>query len=63
MEKIFELKQQRAELVTKMRALMDKYADTEMGGEDAAAYAKMENDFDVLNRRIETEERQLELLE
>lgn len=60
MEKIFELKQQRAELVTKMRALMDKYADTEMGGEDAAAYAKMENDFDVLNRRIETEERQLE---
>lgn len=60
MEKIFELKQQRAELVTQMRAMMDKYADTEMQGDDRDAYARMEADFDALNRRIETEERQLE---
>lgn len=60
MEKIFELKQQRAELVTQMRAMMDKNADSEMGAEDQTAYARMETDFDALNRRIEMEERQLE---
>ena len=60
MEKIFELKQQRAELVTQMRAMMDKNADSEMGAEDQTAYARMETDFDALNRRIDMEERQLE---
>ena len=58
MEKLFELKQQRAEMVTKMRAMMDKFEGAEMGAEDQAAYARMETEFDTLNARIETEERQ-----
>ena len=58
MEKLFELKQQRAEMVTKMRAMMDKFEGAEMGAEDQAAYARMETEFDALNARIETEERQ-----
>ena len=58
MEKLFELKQQRAEMVTKMRAMMDKFDGAEMGAEDQAAYARMETEFDTLNARIETEERQ-----
>lgn len=60
MAKIFELKQTRAELTAQMRGLMDKYDGAEMTGEDKAALAKMETDFDALNTRITSEEKQLE---
>lgn len=60
MAKIFEMKQTRAELTAQMRALMDKYDGAEMAGEDKAALAKMETDFDAINARITGEEKQLE---
>lgn len=60
MAKIFEMKQTRAELTAQMRGLMDKYDGKEMDGEDKAALAKMETDFDALNQRIIGEEKQLE---
>lgn len=60
MAKIFELKQNRAELTTQIRAMMDKYDGAEMIAEDKAALAKMETDFDALNMRIASEERQAE---
>ena len=60
MAKIFELKQNRAELTAQMRGMIDKYDGAEMPGEDKAALAKMESDFDTLNARITGEEKQLE---
>lgn len=60
MAKIFEMLQNRAELTTQMRAMIDKYDGKEMPGEDKANLAKMESDFDQLNARITTEEKQLE---
>lgn len=60
MAKIFDLKQTRAELTAQMRALMDKYDGAEMAGEDKAALAKMETEFDAINARITDEEKQLE---
>lgn len=60
MAKIFDLKQTRAELTVQMRAMMDKYDGAEMTAEDKAALTKMETDFDALNTRITSEEKQLE---
>lgn len=59
MEKIFEMKQQRAKMVSDMREMMDRFADQEMGAENQATYDRMEKDFDALNAKIEREERQL----
>lgn len=60
MSKIYDMKQKRAELTAQMRAIMDKYDETEMPAEDKAALAKMETDFDAMDARIASEEKQLE---
>jgi HK97 family phage major capsid protein len=59
MAKIFEMKQNRAELTAQIRALMDKYDGAEMTAEDKGILAKMEGDFDALGARIDAEEKQL----
>lgn len=58
--KIFEMKQNRAELIASIRELMDKYDDIEMPVEDKEILSKLEADFDALNEKIIAEEKQLE---
>ena len=60
MSKIYEMKQERAQLTRQIRDLMNKYEGAEMAAEDKAMLDKMEADFDALNNRIATEEKQLE---
>lgn len=57
MNKIYEMKQDRAKLVAQMREIMDRNADVEMNADDKATYAKLEKDFDALNERIAAEEK------
>lgn len=57
MNKIYDLKQDRAKLVTQMREIMDRNTDIEMNVDDKATYEKLENDFDALNARIAAEEK------
>lgn len=57
MNKIYDLKQDRAKLVTQMREIMDRNVDVEMNADDKATYAKLEKDFDALNERIAAEEK------
>lgn len=57
MNKIYDLKQDRAKLVAQMREIMDRNADVEMNVDDKATYAKLEKDFDALNERIAAEEK------
>lgn len=57
MNKIFDLKQDRAKVVAQMREIMNKYGSEEMTAEDKTAYAKAESEFDALNTRIEAEEK------
>ena len=42
MNKIFDMKQDRAKLVAQMREIMDRNADVEMNADDKATYAKLE---------------------
>ncbi len=60
MKKVFEMKQERANLTASIREMIDKFEGKEMGAEDTAILKKMEADFDSLNNKILTEERQLE---
>lgn len=57
MNKIYDMKQDRARLVAQMREIMDRNADVEMNADDKATYAKLEKDFDALNERIAAEEK------
>lgn len=57
---IHELVQRRAELTENIRALMNRVGEEEMGAEDRTALTAMETDFDALNLRINTEQRQLD---
>ena len=57
MNKIYDMKQDRARLVAQMREIMDRNADVEMNVDDKATYAKLEKDFDALNERIAAEEK------
>lgn len=57
MNKIYDLKQDRAKLVAQMREIMDRNADVEMNADDKTTYAKLEKDFDALNERIAAEEK------
>lgn len=57
MNKIYDLKQDRAKLVAQMREIMDRNADVEMNVDDKATYAKLEKDFDAINERIAAEEK------
>lgn len=59
MAKIFEMKQNRAQLTAQIRQLMDKYDGAEMSAEDKGVLTKMESDFDALGARIDAEEKQL----
>jgi HK97 family phage major capsid protein len=60
MAKIFELQQARAGVTQNIRALMDKFADAEMTAEDKQELARMEAEFDGLNAKIATEQKQLD---
>ena len=60
MAKLFELTQNRAVLTADIRAMMDKHEGKEMGAEDKVILGKMETDFDAINARIQTEQKQLE---
>jgi hypothetical protein len=60
MAKLFDMLQTRATLTESIRALMDKYPDTEMSAEDKGAMAKMEADYDKLNAQVLAEQKQLE---
>lgn len=57
MNKIYDMKQDRAKLVTQMREIMDRNTEAEMNADDQATYAKLEKDFDALNARIAAEEK------
>ena len=57
MNKIYDLKQERASIVAQMREIMDRNADIEMNVDDKETYAKLEKDFDSLNERINAEEK------
>lgn len=60
MAKLFELQQARATTTESIRALMDKYDGKEMAAEDKTALTAMETEFDNINARIATEQKQLE---
>lgn len=59
-KKIIEMKQERATLVTSIRAIMTEFEGKEMDAEKRGEMTKMEVRFDELNGLIITEERQLE---
>jgi hypothetical protein len=60
MAKLFEMLQTRATLTESIRALMDKYPDTEMSAEDKGAMSKMEAAFDKIDKQIVAEQKQLD---
>ncbi|MBR1821132.1 MAG: phage major capsid protein [Clostridia bacterium] len=60
MNKIYDMKQDRAKLVAQMREIMDRNDGAVMSAEDAAAYDQIEKKFDALNASILREERQQE---
>ncbi|OPX87741.1 MAG: Phage capsid family protein [Pelotomaculum sp. PtaB.Bin104] len=59
-KKIIELKQERATLVTSIRALMDEFEGKEMPQDKKDELGRMEARFDTLNGSITKEEKQLE---
>lgn len=59
-KKLIEIKQERANLTTSIRALMTEFEDKEMGQEKKDELSKMEARFDALNDSIIAEEKQLE---
>ena len=59
MNKIYQMKQDRAKLVNQMREIMDRNADAVMSADDQATYDRLEKEFDQLNDRINREEKQL----
>lgn len=59
-KKVFEMKQERANVTQSIRTLIDKYEGKEMPAEDMTALKNMEASFDNLNNMITTEERQIE---
>ena len=59
-KKIIELKQERANLATSIRAIMDEHESKEMPQEKRDEMSKMETRFDELNGIVTKEERQLE---
>lgn len=60
MSKLTDMLQARATATESIRALMDKYPDSEMTADDKATLAKAEADFDALNKKITDEQKQLE---
>lgn len=60
MAKLFEMLQTRATLTESIRAMMDKYPDTEMSAEDKGVMAKMEADYDKIDKQIVAEQKQLD---
>lgn len=58
-KKLIELKQERANLVTQMREIHDRYDDKVMEGDDLTTYTNAEIRFEELNASIEAEEKLL----
>lgn len=59
MNKIYQMKQDRAKLVNQMREIMDRNEGQLMNADDQATYDRLEKEFDALNDRINREEKQL----
>lgn len=59
MNKIYQMKQDRAKLVNQMREIMDRNEGQVMNADDQVTYDRLEKEFDQLNDRINREERQL----
>jgi HK97 family phage major capsid protein len=59
MNKIYQMKQDRAKLVNQMREIMDRNEGQVMNADDQATYDRLEKEFDQLNDRINREEKQL----
>ena len=57
---IYEMKQERANVVASMREMMDKYDGKEMDGVDKETFGNLETKFDNLTANISREEQQLE---
>lgn len=57
MNKIYEMKQDRANLVAQMREIMDRNTESEMNADDKATYDRLEKEFDALTARINSEEK------
>lgn len=60
MNKIYELKQDRANIVAQMREIMNRNEAAEMNADDKATYDRLEKEFDALNQRIAAEEKLLD---
>lgn len=58
--KLYELMQDRANIVTRMREIMDRFDDGVMDAEATETYSRLEKDFDALNANIIREQKQLE---
>lgn len=59
-DNLIQLKQERAELTTSIRALIDEYSEIDIPAEKKEELTKQENRFDELNGKILSEEKQLE---
>lgn len=57
---VFELKQERAQVVASIREMMDKYDGKEMDAVDKETLGNLEAKFDSLNESINKEEKQIE---
>lgn len=60
MKKLYEMMQDRANIVTQMREIMDKFEDGVMDAESTETYNRLEKEFDALNANIIREQKQLD---
>ena len=59
-KKLYEMMQDRANIVTQMREIMDRFDDGVMDAEATETYNRLEKDFDTLNASIIREQKQLD---
>ena len=60
MKKLYEMMQDRANVATQMREIMNKFEDGVMDAESTETYNRLEKEFDALNANIIREQKQLE---
>ena len=59
MKKLYEMMQDRANVATQMREIMNKFEDCVMDAESTETYNRLEKEFDALNANIIREHTQL----
>lgn len=59
-KKIYELQQERATITNRIRSIMDEFENKQMDGMKKEEMAKLEVEFDSLNNKITTEQKQIE---